>query len=60
MTNTQVYVLADTSYNSEGVDEVAAQHVNADCVVRFGPFWDTNFCGRLELLPAIPQASAAH
>jgi hypothetical protein len=25
--------MADTTYNSVGVDEVAAQHVNAQCVV---------------------------
>ena len=25
--------MADTTYNSLGVDEVAAQHVNAQCVV---------------------------
>jgi diphthamide biosynthesis protein 2 len=30
----QVYVLADTTYNPLSIDEVAAQHVNADCVVR--------------------------
>ena len=30
----QVSVLADTSYNSLSVDEVAAQHAQADCVVR--------------------------
>ena len=30
----QVFALADTSYNSEGVDEVAAQHIDGDCVVR--------------------------
>lgn len=29
----QVFVLADTSYNPLSVDEVAAAHVNADCVV---------------------------
>ena len=29
----QVFVLADTSYNSEGVDEVAAQHIGGDCIV---------------------------
>lgn len=29
----KVYILADTSYNSTGVDEVAAQHIQADCVV---------------------------
>jgi len=30
---TQVAVLADTSFNAEAVDEVAARHMNADCVV---------------------------
>ena len=30
----QAFVMADTTYNSLGVDEVAAQHVNAECVVR--------------------------
>ncbi len=32
---TQISVLADTSYNSLSVDEVAAQHAKADCVVNF-------------------------
>ncbi|KIJ50390.1 hypothetical protein M422DRAFT_204294 [Sphaerobolus stellatus SS14] len=31
-----LYVLADTSYGSCCVDEVAAQHVNADIVVHYG------------------------
>lgn len=30
----QVAVLADTAFNPEAVDEVAARHVNASCVVR--------------------------
>lgn len=30
----QAYILADTTYNSLSVDEVAAAHVNAQCVVR--------------------------
>lgn len=30
----QAYILADTTYNPLSVDEVAAAHVNADCVVR--------------------------
>ncbi len=30
----QVCVLADTAYNPLAVDEVAAQHVHAECVVR--------------------------
>ncbi|KAL6757446.1 hypothetical protein V8C86DRAFT_1669400 [Haematococcus lacustris] len=31
-----VAVLADTAFNAESVDEVAAQHMSADCVVQFG------------------------
>lgn len=34
--NVQVFVLADTSYNSSGVDEVAAEHADADCIVHYG------------------------
>ena len=29
-------MLADTTYNSLSVDEVAASHVNADCIVHYG------------------------
>jgi hypothetical protein len=29
----QAYILADTTYNSLSVDEVAAAHVDAQCVV---------------------------
>jgi diphthamide biosynthesis protein 2 len=32
----EFYILADTSYGSCCVDEVAAQHVNADCIIHFG------------------------
>lgn len=32
----RVYILGDTSYGSCCVDETAAQHVSADCVVHFG------------------------
>lgn len=35
MCGTQAFVMADTTYNSLGVDEVAAQHVNAQCIVSF-------------------------
>ena len=31
--------MADTTYNSLGVDEVAAQHVNAQCVVSPHNIW---------------------
>lgn len=33
----QVFVLADTSYGSCCVDEVAAEHVNADLIIHYGP-----------------------
>ncbi|EIE23796.1 diphthamide biosynthesis protein [Coccomyxa subellipsoidea C-169] len=32
----KTFVLADTTYNSLGVDEVAAQHVHAQCVIHYG------------------------
>ncbi|XP_066298027.1 2-(3-amino-3-carboxypropyl)histidine synthase subunit 2-like [Branchiostoma lanceolatum] len=35
-TGAKVYILGDTSYGSCCVDEVAAQHVNADCIVHYG------------------------
>ena len=33
----QAYILADTTYNSLSVDEVAAAHVDAQCVVSDSP-----------------------
>jgi diphthamide biosynthesis protein 2 len=38
-------VLADTTYNPLSIDEVAAAHVNADCVVRV----PSHCCSRLDL-----------
>ncbi|XP_041824486.1 2-(3-amino-3-carboxypropyl)histidine synthase subunit 2 isoform X2 [Melanotaenia boesemani] len=35
-TNVKTYILGDTSYGSCCVDEVAAEHVGADCIVHFG------------------------
>ncbi|CAG8504935.1 14499_t:CDS:10 [Ambispora leptoticha] len=35
-TNKQFFVLADTSYGSCCVDEIAAQHVDADCIIHYG------------------------
>ncbi|KAK9905896.1 hypothetical protein WJX75_008313 [Coccomyxa subellipsoidea] len=32
----KAFVLADTTYHSLGVDEVAAQHVHAQCVIHYG------------------------
>ncbi|XP_043521652.1 2-(3-amino-3-carboxypropyl)histidine synthase subunit 2 isoform X2 [Frieseomelitta varia] len=34
--NKKVYILGDTSYGSCCVDEVAAQHINADSIIHFG------------------------
>lgn len=31
-----IYVLADTTYNSLSVDEVASSHIQADCVIHYG------------------------
>ena len=36
-TRTEVVVLGDTSYGSCCVDEVAAEHVQSDCIIHFGP-----------------------
>ncbi|XP_064393235.1 2-(3-amino-3-carboxypropyl)histidine synthase subunit 2-like [Halichondria panicea] len=36
-TQHEVFILADTSYGSCCVDEVAADHLGADCIVHFGP-----------------------
>lgn len=33
---TEFYTLADTSYGSCCVDEVAAEHVNCDALIHFG------------------------
>ncbi|XP_051266486.1 2-(3-amino-3-carboxypropyl)histidine synthase subunit 2 [Dicentrarchus labrax] len=34
--NAKTYILGDTSYGSCCVDEVAAEHVGADCIVHYG------------------------
>ncbi|CAG8446404.1 5867_t:CDS:10 [Diversispora eburnea] len=35
-TNKKFFILADTTYGSCCVDEVAAQHVNAECIIHYG------------------------
>ncbi|CAG8439097.1 1100_t:CDS:10 [Acaulospora morrowiae] len=35
-TQKKIFILADTSYGSCCVDEVAAQHVDAECIVHYG------------------------
>ncbi|XP_054783146.1 uncharacterized protein LOC129290412 [Prosopis cineraria] len=36
LTEAALYVMADTTYGSCCVDEVAALHINADCVIHYG------------------------
>ncbi|XP_043100522.1 2-(3-amino-3-carboxypropyl)histidine synthase subunit 2 isoform X2 [Puntigrus tetrazona] len=36
-TQAKTFILGDTSYGSCCVDEVAAEHVRADCIVHYGP-----------------------
>ena len=35
-TNSKIFILADTSYSSCCVDEVAAQHANVDVIIHYG------------------------
>ncbi|KAK7508182.1 hypothetical protein BaRGS_00000421 [Batillaria attramentaria] len=37
MVTASVFILGDTSYGSCCVDEVAAEHYQADCIIHFGP-----------------------
>ncbi|KAA0723521.1 2-(3-amino-3-carboxypropyl)histidine synthase subunit 2 [Triplophysa tibetana] len=48
-TNAKTFILGDTSYGSCCVDEVAAEHVRADCIVHYGPSC-LSPCRRLPLL----------
>ncbi|XP_056104397.1 2-(3-amino-3-carboxypropyl)histidine synthase subunit 2 [Rhinichthys klamathensis goyatoka] len=48
-TKAKTYILGDTSYGSCCVDEVAAEHVRADCIVHYGPSC-LSPCRRLPLL----------
>ncbi|KAG2484510.1 hypothetical protein HYH03_016653 [Edaphochlamys debaryana] len=57
----KVFVLADTAYNPLGVDEVAAQHLGADCVVHYGrsSLLPANALPALVVLPKAPLDAAA-
>ncbi|XP_067294383.1 2-(3-amino-3-carboxypropyl)histidine synthase subunit 2 [Pseudorasbora parva] len=48
-TKAKTFILGDTSYGSCCVDEVAAEHVRADCIVHYGPSC-LSPCRRLPLL----------
>ncbi|XP_051960338.1 2-(3-amino-3-carboxypropyl)histidine synthase subunit 2-like [Xyrauchen texanus] len=48
-TKAKTFILGDTSYGSCCVDEVAAEHVGADCIIHYGPSC-LSPCSRLPLL----------
>lgn len=50
-----IYVLADSSYGSCCVDEITAQHVNADGILHFGHAC-LNPTGRLPVLHILPKS----
>lgn len=50
-----VYVLADTTYNSLGVDEVASSHVQADCVVHYGRASLAQVTGKVPVYYVFPK-----
>ena len=50
-----VYILADTTYNSLGVDEVASSHVDADCIIHYGRASLTPVSGRVPVFYVFPR-----
>jgi diphthamide biosynthesis protein 2 len=50
-----LYVLADTTYNSLSVDEVASEHVKADCIVHYGRASLSRTSGRVPVHYVFPQ-----
>ncbi|KOX81155.1 Diphthamide biosynthesis protein 2 [Melipona quadrifasciata] len=52
--NKKVYILGDTSYGSCCVDEVAAQHINADSIIHFGHAC-LNPTSRLSVFHVLPK-----
>ena len=53
--NADVYILADTTYNSLSVDEVASAHVDADCVVHYGRASLSKTTGRVPIYYVFPR-----
>ena len=50
-----IYVLADTTYNSLGVDEVASSHIQADCVVHYGRASLAQVTGKVPVYYVFPK-----
>ena len=50
-----VYILADTTYNSLGVDEVASSHIDADCIIHYGRASLTPVSGRVPVFYVFPR-----
>jgi diphthamide biosynthesis protein 2 len=54
-TGKEIYVLADTTFNSCCVDEIAAQHVNAQLIVHYGHAC-MSFTRNIDVYYVFPQA----
>jgi diphthamide biosynthesis protein 2 len=50
-----IYILADTTYNALSVDEVASQHVDADCLIHYGRASLSKTTGRLPVYYVLPR-----
>ena len=50
-----IYILADTTYNSLSVDEVASQHVHASCIVHYGRASLSRTTGRIPVYYVFPR-----
>lgn len=50
-----IYILADTTYNALSVDEVASEHVNADCIVHYGRASLSKTTGRIPVYYVLPK-----
>ena len=50
-----IYILADTTYNALSVDEVASEHVDADCLVHYGRASLSKTTGRVPVYYVLPR-----
>ncbi len=50
-----IYILADTTYNSQSVDEVASGHVDALCIVHYGRASLSKTTGRVPVYYVLPR-----
>lgn len=50
-----IYIMADTTYNALSVDEVASEHVDADCIVHYGRASLSKTTGRVPVYYVLPK-----